>query len=163
MRRLLLAAGVFLLLAAPAAAAPPTAGLLRPGESLGGLRLGATRDQVERLWGRAYGLCSGCGRETWYFNYFAFQPKGAGVELRGGKTAAIFTIYAPEAWHTPGGLALGATVEQVRTAFPGLARRDCNGYYALVRRSPNALTSFYLLDEKLWAFGLSRPGVPLCR
>lgn len=163
MRRLLLAAACALLLVSPAAAAPPVAGLLIPGQSLGGLRLGATRAQVERAWGRAYGLCSGCSRETWYFNYFAFQPKGAGVELRAGKAAAIFTLYSPEAWHTPGGVTLGYTVEQVRTAFPGLARRECDGYYALVRRSPGALTTFYVLDEKLWAFGLSRPGVPLCR
>ncbi len=163
MRRLLLAATLCLTLAAPAAAAPPVAGLLVPGRSLGGLELGATRAQVERAWGRAYGLCTGCARETWYFNYFAFQPKGAGVEIRGGQTAAIFTLYSPAAWHTAGGLTLGATVAQVRTAFPGLARRECSGYYALVRDSPQALTSFYILDEKLWAFGLSRRGVTLCR
>lgn len=159
----ILTASLFAVLAAPGAAAPPTAGLLLPGQSLGGIRLGATRDQVERAWGRAYGLCTGCSRETWYFNYFAFQPKGAGVELRAGRAAAIFTIYSPAGWHTPGGLALGATAEQVRTAFPGLVRRECSGYYALVRRSPGASTAFYLLDEKLWAFGLSRPEVPLCR
>lgn len=159
----ILVASLFAAVAARAGAAPPVAGLLVPGQSLGGLRLGATRAQVERAWGRAYGLCSGCGRETWYFNYFAFQPKGAGVELRAGRAAAIFTVYSPEAWHTSGGLTLGSTAEQVRAAFPGLARRECDGYYALVRKSPRALTAFYVLDDKLWAFGLSRPGVPLCR
>ena len=61
-----------LALGAPAAAGPPVAGLLVPGKSLGGLELGATKQQVERSWGRAYGVCTGCTRETWYFNYFAF-------------------------------------------------------------------------------------------
>ena len=90
-----------LVLAAPAAAAPPGAGVLVPGRSLGGIELGATKAEVERRWGRAYGVCRGCARETWYFNYYAFQPRGTGVEWRNGRAVALFTIYQPLGWRTP--------------------------------------------------------------
>lgn len=162
MRRALLLIAL-LVAAAPAAAAPPTVGVLVPGESLGGLRLGATPAQVERAWGRAYGRCTGCRRETWYFNYYAFQPRGAGVEFRTGRVAAIFTLYQPAGWATTRGLSLGEPESRVTTVHSGLDRRTCDGYHALVLRRRSSVTALYILDGRLWAFGLSRPGVPLCR
>jgi hypothetical protein len=157
-----IAAGVALA-AAPATAAPPTNGLLVPGRSLGGLELGATRGQVERAWGRAYGRCRGCERETWYFNYFAFQPRGAGVELARGRVSAIFTIYQPAGWRTPGGIELGDRVERVTTAYGALTRLECGTYAALLLPRRGTLTVFYVLDERLWAFGLLASGAPVCR
>jgi len=161
-RRLALLAAV-LALAAPAGAAPPGAGVLVPGTSLGGIRLGATKAEVERLWGRAYGVCRGCARETWYFNYYAFQPRGAAVEWRGDRAVAIFTLYQPLGWRTAKGLELGDPVQRVRALYGPLPRVDCKGYSAFTIRGRRATTAFYVLSDRLWAFGLSRPGVPLCR
>ena len=152
-----------LALAAPAGAAPPSAGVLVPGKSLGGIELGATKAEVERRWGRAYGVCRGCAQTTWYFNLFAFQPRGAGVEFRGGRVAAVFTLYQPNSWHTRAGLSLGSPVERVTTEYGALIRRECGGYAALLLPGRSVTTAFYVLDDRLWAFGLSRPGVPLCR
>ena len=152
-----------LALAAPVAAAPPGAGVLVPGRSLGGIELGATKAEVERLWGRAYGVCRGCPAETWYFNYFAFQPRGAGVEFRRGSVAAVFTLYQPPGWRTTRGVALGDSVARVTTVYGALLRRDCGGYAALVLPGRGATTAFYVLDDRLWAFGLARTGLPLCR
>jgi len=148
---------------APAVAAPPTAGVLVPGSSLGGLRLGATTAQVEAAWGRAYGICDTCPQETWYFNYFAFQPRGVGVEFRRGRAVALFTLHSPPGWRTRAGLTLGAPVSDVRTRYPVATRVECDGYQVLVLRRGAATTAFYVLRERLWAFGLSRPGIPLCR
>ena len=97
----------------PAAAAPPGVGVLVPGRSLGGIELGAAKIEVERRWGRAYGVCRGCARETWYFNYYAFQPRGAGIEWRNDRAVAVFTIYQPLGWRTPKGLELGDPVQQI--------------------------------------------------
>ena len=164
MRRVLVTATAILALAvAPAAAAPPTAGVLVPGSSLGGLRLGATKAQVESAWGRAYGVCSNCPRETWYFNYFAFQPRGVGVELQRGRAVALFTIHSPTGWRTQQGLTLGAGVAEVRGLYGALTRFDCDGYYALVLERAGTRTAFYVLRERLWAFGLIRAHVPVCR
>ncbi|MGI9111733.1 MAG: hypothetical protein ACR2GT_06010 [Gaiellaceae bacterium] len=162
-RALLIATAILALNVAPAAAAPPTAGVLVPGSSLGGLRLDTTTAQVEAAWGRAYGICGTCLHATWYFNYFAFQPRGVGVEFRGGRAVALFTLHSPPGWRTQGGLALGAPVSEVRRRSAAATRIECDGYYALVLRRTATVTAFYVLRERLWAFGLSRPGVPLCR
>jgi len=150
-------------LAAPIAAGPPDVGVLVPGRSLGGIELGATKEQVERRWGLAYGVCRGCTAETWYFNYFAFQPRGAGVELRKSRVAAVFTLYQPLGWRTTRGLVLGDSVASVTSIYGALVRRECGGYAVLVLPGRGATTAFYVLDERLWAFGLFRPGLQLCR
>jgi len=147
----------------PAVAGPPNPGVLVPGKSLGGLRLGASEAQVEAAWGRAYGRCTSCRHTTWYFNFFAFQPRGAGVEFQGGRAVALFTIHQPLGWSTTSGLSLGEPVWRVRALYPRLGRRKCNGYDALVLRRAATVTSFYILEERLWAFGLSRRGVQICR
>jgi hypothetical protein len=161
--RLAAAIAAALCLAAPAAAAPPAAGQLVPGRSLGGLRLGQTKAEVRATWGLAYGVCRGCERETWYFNSFAFRPAGAAVELRNGKVAAIFTVYQPAGWHTSKGLVLGDPVARVTALYGALTRVDCDGYYALVLPRNRTLSAFYVLGERLWAFGLGASGVPVCR
>lgn len=152
-----------LALAAPAASAPPGAGVLVPGRSLGGIELGATKAAVERSWGRAYGVCRGCRHMTWYFNSYAFQPRGVGVELRAGRVAAIFTLYQPAGWHTNRGLRLGDPETRITSLYGALVRRQCGGYSVLMLPGRDATTGFYVLDDRLWAFGLSRPGLPLCR
>jgi hypothetical protein len=161
--RLVAAIAAALALSAAAAAAPPQAGLLVPGKSLGGLELGATKKEVERAWGRAYGVCRGCARETWYFNYYAFRPNGAGVEFRSGRASAIFTLHSPVGWHTSKGLVLGAPVAEVTSAYGALTRVECGNHYALLLRRSGSLTVFYVLHERLWAFGLLAGGVPVCR
>ena len=161
--RLAPAIAAALWLAVPAAAGPPNTGVLVPGRSLGGIELGMTKAQVERRWGRAYGVCRGCPIETWYFNFFAFQPRGAGVELRKGHVTAVFTIYQPLGWRTTRGLALGDSVARVTGIYGALVRRECGGYAVLVLPGPRASTAFYVLEDQLWGFGLLRPGAPLCR
>ncbi|MGZ8782302.1 MAG: hypothetical protein ACXWZB_02255 [Gaiellaceae bacterium] len=161
--RLLAVAAVALGLSIPAAAAPPGAGVLVPGRSLGGIELGQTKAEVERRWGRAYGICRGCPRETWYFNYFAFQPRGAGVEWRRGRVVALFTIHQPPGWRTPRGLELGDPVARITGVYGPLKVVSCTGYSVLTLPGRNATTAFYVLGERLWAFGLARKSLPLCR
>jgi hypothetical protein len=159
----LLVAVAALLLAAPAAAAPPGAGVLVAGRSLGGVALGDSKAAVEARWGRAYGVCRGCTRETWYFNYYAFQPKGAAVEWRDGRAAAVFTLYQPLGWRTTKGLELDDHVSRIRGTHGPLPRTECPGYAAYTLKGRDAVTAFYVLRDRLWAFGLLRPDVPLCR
>ena len=163
MRRALLLATAILALPGLAASAPPTAGVLVPGRSLGELQLGIGKAQVERAWGRAYGICGNCSRETWYFNYFAFQPRGVGVEFRAGRAVALFTLHSPTGWHTPKGLTVGDGAAEVTALYGPLKRIGCDGYYALVLERRGSRTAFYVLRERLWAFGLSRTAVPVCR
>ncbi len=137
--------------------------MLVPGRSLGGVPLGATKAQVEAAWGRAYGRCRGCTAETWYFNYYAFQPKGAGVSFRDGRAVALFTLWQPADWHTTKGLALGESVARVTAVYGPLTRRECGSYYLLELPQGAAVTSFVVVYERLFGFLLRRKSEPGCR
>lgn len=155
--------GSLLAVVAAVAAAPPIHGVLVPGQSLGGVRLGATPAQVERAWGKRHGVCRSCRQTTWYFNFRRFEPQGAGVEFRRGRVAAIFTLWAPEGWRTNRGLRIGNNAARITEVYGPLPRVECKGYAALTLRTGRSRTIFYVLGEELWGFGLLARGVPVCR
>jgi hypothetical protein len=150
-------------LALATATTPPRHGVLVPGVSLGGIRLGATAADVRRAWGRSHGVCVGCPAQTWYFTYERFTQPGAGVELHRGRVRAIFTLWSPPGWHTARGLVLGAPEADVTATVGVVERFDCGTYAALVRRGRSAMTAYYLVDGRLWGFGLGRLDAPICR
>jgi hypothetical protein len=160
--RLLAAAAAALALAAPASGALPREGVLVPGVSLGGIRLGAPMKQVVARWGRSFGICRGCRATTWYFTFARFQPQGAGVSFRNGRADAVFTLWQPPGWHTSLGLVLGDDVAQVTAIYGPLDRRECDGYYRLIMHTRAGVTEFYVVDDRLWGFGVSRAPQP-CR
>ena len=60
------------------------------------------------------------------------------------------------------GVALGDDVTNVTTAYGALDRRDCSGYYTLILHTAAGVTEFYVVDDHLWGFGVSRAPQP-CR
>jgi len=144
-------------------AAPPEAGILIPGRSLGGVRLGWTLRQVEDVWGTTHGRCRGCAAETRYFNRVAFRPEGAAVTLRGDRLTAVFTLWAPAAWHTDRGLYVGEPEHRVRATYGATRRVACRGYDGLVLRAGPARTVVYVVDGEVWGFGLLGAKEPVCR
>ncbi|HEV8603266.1 MAG TPA: hypothetical protein VGQ68_07695 [Gaiellaceae bacterium] len=161
--RLLLAASAALVVSASAAAAPPRAGLVIPGKSFGGLTLGATRGQVRAAWGPRFGVCRGCREQTWYFNYRAFEPQGAGVSFRARRAVALFTLGSPKGWRTDRGLRIGDSAVRIAGLYGPLLQIHCGTYSAFTIRRGSTTTAFYVVDERVWAFGLSRPKAPVCR
>ncbi len=159
---LLLAAMVTAVAAGVSRAAPPDAGVLVPGHSLGGVTLGASLDDVVAAWGRAYGRCRGCAAERLYFNRFAFRPEGAGVELRRGRVAAVFTVWAPAGWRTSQGLAIGAPELRLRSTYAPLQRTTCRGYEAFALPGSGARSVVYVVDGDVWGFGLLARGHTVC-
>jgi hypothetical protein len=151
------------LLLLAAAFALPQSGVVDPGKRLGGLRLGATAAAVRAAWGGDFGRCRGCAFPTWYFTYRRYTPQGAAVELRGGRVSALFTLWSPPGWHTPAGLTIGDASSRIGELYGPLARRECRGYHAFVLTQRRVVTAFYVVDEKVWGFGLSRRSVPVCR
>jgi hypothetical protein len=152
-------------LAALAAAvlALPQGGVFVPGESLGGLRLGATEAQARAAWGPHVGVCRGCRQRTLYFTYGKFNQVGVGLELRRGRAVALFTLWVPTGWRTNRGVRLGDAPLSVNGVYGTLARVDCGHYFALVQRRRNVLSAFYFKNDVLWAFGLMRSSARVCR
>jgi hypothetical protein len=150
------------LLAILAAALLPHAGTFVPGRSLGGVRLGMTGAQVERLWGRDHGVCRGCPRTTWYFTYKRFAPEGAEVQLVRGRVVIVATLWSPPAWHTTRGLAIGDDTARITSIYGPMASVPCNNYAALVLVERRATSAFYVVDGRLWGFGLVGPTRSAC-
>jgi hypothetical protein len=141
----------------------PKAGMLVPGHSLGGVRLGETAAQARGTLGGFYGRCDGCARTTWYFTYDKWTRTGLAVELQGGRVAALYTLWRPPGWHTPGGLRLGAVEGQVTSLVGQVVPVACPGYTVLVRDAHGTRTAYYVVDGKLWGFGLMRARANPCR
>ena len=150
------------LLAVLAVALLPHTGTFVPGQSLGGVRLGMTGAQVERLWGRDHGACRGCRVTTWYFTYKAFDPKGAEVQLERGRVVAVATLWSPAGWRTSRNLELGDETAGITLVYGALRSVACNNYAALVLPGRRATSAFYVVEGRLWGFGLVGPRRSAC-
>jgi hypothetical protein len=151
-----------LLAVLPAAAEPPTGGAFTPGESLAGVELGMTRSDVKAAWGRRHGVCRDCQEPTWYVNEAPFKPQGTGVVFAGGRVVHTFTVWKPDGWATPEGLALGDPAGDIGATYGELAEIDCGDYLALVDNDPDATSVFYVYEEEVWGFGLVARGRSPC-
>jgi hypothetical protein len=162
--RRILALAAALIVVPTAAATPPRKGLFAPGRSLGGLRLGMTPAQVRAAWGANFGRCQGCAQPTWYYTYRRYHPRGAAVQFRGGRVDAVFTLWAPSNWKTTKGLYIGDNVDRVPGLYGTLARADCPGnYYGLTMPSPGGVNVIYVVNEKIFGFGLLSFRASVCR
>lgn len=152
-----------LALAGPAVAAPPRVGVLDPGRSLGGLRIGDTTARVRALWGGDHGTCRSCPTGTWYFTYRPFKPEGAAVELTRGRVSAIYTLWLKTPWRTRDGrVRIGTPAAALPARVGPLLREECGTYYALTTARGGRVSTFYIVGEKVFGFGLSREGAPVC-
>ena len=156
------AAACVALAAAPSAYAPPRAGLFVPGESLGGVRLGMTESQVLDAWGERHGVCKECESQTWYFNYKPFDPQGTGVAFDKGRVTKAFTVWRPPGWKTRQGLFLAADASDVARIYGSLDKRECVRYQALLLPGKKVTSAFYVFRDRVWGFGLIKPGDSPC-
>ena len=164
MRRSLLTTTVIALaLAAPAAAGLPKVGVLVPGRSLGGIRLGESPGAVRAALGTFYGTCRDCPRRTWYFTYRPFDRHGLAVELTDGHVSGIYTLWQPAGWHGPHKLGFGSSALAVHHLTGASRNVTCTDYEALAHDSGQARTAYYLFKGRLWGFGLFRRGADPCR
>jgi len=139
----------------------PQHGALVPSRSLGGVSLGMTQADVQHVWGKTFGRCKDCERETWYFNYEKFHPEGAAVRFRGGRVDAVWTLWKPPGWHV-GKLQLGAPSAALAARLGALVTIPCGSYEARIQTRRSVMTVFYVYADQLWGFGLSRPGGSPC-
>jgi hypothetical protein len=152
-----------LVVTAPAAAALPRAGVFVPGRSLGGIRLGESASAVRAALGHSYGVCNPCATTTWYFTYKRFDQHGLAVELTDGRVSAVYTLWQPSGWRTTAGLRLGVVEGQLTKSAGPLISVVCSGYDARVADGTHARSVYYVVQGKLWGFGLLRQHADPCR
>jgi hypothetical protein len=141
----------------------PRAGLLVPGRSLAGLRLGEPAGEVRTALGGRFSLCRSCRSTTWYFTYRPFTNQGLAVELQRGRVSGVYTLWQPRGWTGPRGLRLGVAQEQVTALAGPLIPIACAGYDALTSETPHVRTAYYVVDGRLWGFGLVPAHTSPCR
>jgi hypothetical protein len=141
----------------------PQQGVLVPGRSLAGVELGASERQVRRALGPNVGVCRDCPRRTLYFTRARFDQTGVGAEFVRGRAVALYTVWMPTGWRTSRGVSLGAPELQLVNAHRGTLRTECGHYATLALRRGRVVTTFWVRDGILWAFGIQRPSAPLCR
>lgn len=153
-----------------AASSLPTKGVLTPGESLGGIRIGMTMAQVKGRWGTNYKVCprsSSCPSsktdQVWYFIYERGEPLGAAVRFRRGHVSAVFTLGSPQGWHTQEGLGVGEQIDEANRLYGQLAWHVCIGYGAMSMRNGNTVTSIYTTGESVYGFALTATSEPICQ
>jgi hypothetical protein len=161
MRRLVVCV-VALVVTSSAAGALPRAGVFLPGRSLGGVHLGESASAVRAILG-AHGVCRGCATATWYFNYQPFSQRGLAVELTRERVSAVYTLWQPTGWRTAKGLRLGVIEAQLTISTEPLVNVACSGYDARVADGPQARSVYYVVQGKLWGFGLLRAYANPCR
>jgi hypothetical protein len=143
----------------------PLRGVLVPGKSLAGVKLGDPEQRVRALWGTDYRLCQGCDRTTWLFTYPEPDSLCAAVSFVHGRVVAVFTLGAPAGWHSVHGLQLGEGSERIDAVYgTGLRWQSCIGYVALSLRARNGVvTSIYSDGETVYGFALTHTSQPVCQ
>jgi hypothetical protein len=158
MRCLLLACLTAALLAGAAGAAAPRAprtGVVAPGKSFAGVKIGMTEAQVRAHWGSRFGVCDNCAEPTWYYTFVAFDPHGLGVRFRNKRVFSVFTLGAPRGWRTDRGLRIGDPAPRTVQLYGRAPIIDCPGYslYQLLERGQLLLV--YVSAGKVHGLGLA--------
>jgi hypothetical protein len=141
----------------------PAHGVLTPGVSLAGIRIGDPVAKVKRLWGSNYKVCPECKDPTWYFIYEKGEPLGAAVKFRKGRVVAAFTLGSPRGWRTKEGLLMGEQIDKVARIYGSLGWHVCIGYGAMSMRNGNTVTSIYTTGEAVYGFAITAPAEPVCQ
>jgi hypothetical protein len=67
----------------------PSRGIVVPGQSIGGITIGMTEQQVAQHWGHGFVVCSKCGPNlVWLYEYPGSEPLGAAVKFGVPSTTA---------------------------------------------------------------------------
>ena len=178
--RLALAASALAALALSAGAGAslanfPSRGIVVPGQSIGGITLGMTEQQVEQHWGHGFSVCQKCGKNlVWLYEYPGAEPLGAAIKFNApasaataktppaAKVVAVFTLGSPKGWGTKGAMMFDP-VSNVYNLFGNTGDAQCIGYDALTVRIGQSTMSFYTASGVIYGYALTAPSQSPCQ
>ena len=141
----------------------PTRGIVVPGVSFAGIKLGDTEQHVQAVWGSNFTTCPYCKDTTWLYVYRGAEPLGAAVRFRNNKIVAIFSLGSPAGWKTDKGLFMGDPISNVYNFYGQTGTTRCIGFDALTVRIGSSTTAFYSAAGVVYGFALIAPGQTVCQ
>ena len=141
----------------------PVKGLIVPGISFAGLKIGYTQQQVRSLWGSNFVECKYCTDVTWLYEYRGSEPLGAAVRFQKNKVVAMFSLGSPAGWHTDKGLFMGDPIANVYQFFPSTGTTRCIGFDAVTARTGKVVTAFYSAAGVIYGFAIVIPTMTVCQ
>jgi hypothetical protein len=141
----------------------PIRGLVLPGVSFAGLKLGWTPQQVRAKWGSNYITCKYCSDPTWLYEYQAGEPLGAAVRFEQNKAVAIFSLGSPAGWRTDKGLYMGDPISNVYLFYKNTGTTRCIGFDAVTVRLGKSVMAFYSAAGALYGFAMVVPSMTVCQ
>ena len=141
----------------------PMRGVIIPGVSLAGVKIGDTEQRVRRLWGGNFVTCKYCSDATWLYEYQNGEPLGAAARFQKGKVVAVFSLGSPSGWRTNKGLYIGDPISNVYQYFPRTGTTRCIGFDAITIRTGKVVTAVYSSAGVVYGFALVTPSMTVCQ
>jgi hypothetical protein len=141
----------------------PARGLVIPGVSLAGVKIGDSMQQVRKVWGTSYQTCKYCNDPTWLYEYKGSEPLGAAVRFENGKVVAVFSLGSPAGWRTNKGLYMGDPIQNVYEHYPQTGTTRCIGFDAITVKTGRYITAFYSAAGVIYGFAIVVPSMTVCQ
>jgi hypothetical protein len=141
----------------------PAHGLVVPGLSFAGIRIGDSMQRVRMVWGTDYQLCKYCVDPTWLYEYRGAEPLGAAVRFEHGKVVAAFSLGSPTGWRTTDGLYMGDPIADVYVHYKNTGTTRCIGFDAVTARTGRVITAFYSAAGVIYGFAIVLPSMTVCQ
>lgn len=141
----------------------PVRGVIVPGVSFAGIKLGDTGQRVRAVWGNNFTACGYCTDTTWLYEYRGGEPLGAAARFEKNKLVAVFSLGSPAGWKTDKGLYMGDPISNVYQYYGGTATTRCIGFDAITARIGKSVTAFYSAAGVVYGFAMVVPGMTVCQ
>jgi hypothetical protein len=141
----------------------PERGLVIPGVSFAGVRIGDSMQRVRHVWGSQFQTCKYCVDPTWLYEYRGNEPLGAAVRFQHGKVVAVFSLGSPAGWRTSKGLHMGDPISNVYGYYKTTGTTRCIGFDAITTRTGNTVTAYYSAAGVIYGFAIVIPSMTVCQ
>jgi hypothetical protein len=141
----------------------PMKGIVIPGVSLAGVKIGDTEQHVKAVWGPNFVVCKYCSDPTWLYEYQQGEPLGTAARFQKGKVVAVFTLGSPAGWKTNKGLYIGDPISNAYQYFANPGTTRCIGFDAITLRHGNVVTAIYSSAGVVYGFALVTPTMTVCQ
>jgi hypothetical protein len=141
----------------------PSHGVIVPGVSFAGVKIGDSPKKVRARWGNRFIQCKYCTDMTWLYEYQFGEPLGAAARFQHNKVVAVFSLGSPAGWKTNKGLAMGDPISNVYQYYQTTGTTRCIGFDAITAKTGKNVTAFYSTAGVIYGFAIVIPKMTVCQ